>query len=85
MKVFTVILKIVAALAAIAGIVYVFATYGDKIAAWAKNLINTYFPCCKDELAEEEILTEDEEPAEVTEEFAVEETDVQANPADFEA
>ena len=30
------ILKILAVLAAIAGIVYVIATYGDKIVAWAK-------------------------------------------------
>ena len=33
MKVFSTIMKIVAALAAIAGIVYVVATYGDKIVA----------------------------------------------------
>ena len=34
MKVFTIIAKIVVALAAIAGIVYIAATYGDKIVAW---------------------------------------------------
>ncbi len=39
MKVFSAILKIVAALAAIAGAIYVIATYGDKIVAWAKNLL----------------------------------------------
>lgn len=33
------ILKILAVLAAIAGIVYVIATYGDKIVAWAKKLL----------------------------------------------
>ena len=31
-------LKILSALAAIAGIVYVVATYGDQIVAWAKKL-----------------------------------------------
>lgn len=46
MKAFRVILKIVAALAAIAGIVYIVATYGDKITAWAKNLLNRYCCCC---------------------------------------
>lgn len=39
MKVVGIILKIVAALAAIAGIVYVVATYGDKIVAWAKKML----------------------------------------------
>ena len=45
MKVFTIIVKILAALAAIAGIVYVIATYGDKIVAWAKKLLGGC-PCC---------------------------------------
>ena len=40
MKIFWTIMKIVAALAAVAGVVYVIATYGDKIVAWAKKLIN---------------------------------------------
>ena len=31
--------KIVAGLAAIAGVIFVIATYGDKIVAWAKRLI----------------------------------------------
>ncbi len=39
MKAVNVILKIVAALAAIAGIVYVVATYGDKIVAWVKKML----------------------------------------------
>jgi hypothetical protein len=39
MKVFANILKILAILAAIAGIVYVVATYGDKIVAWAKKTL----------------------------------------------
>lgn len=39
MKTFKVIAKILVALAAVAGVVYVVATYGDKIAAWAKKLL----------------------------------------------
>lgn len=46
MKVFTTILKILAALAAIAGIVYVIATYGDKIVAWAKKVLGCTCECC---------------------------------------
>lgn len=43
MKAFKTIAKIVVALAAIAGIVYVVATYGDRIVAWARKLLNS---CC---------------------------------------
>lgn len=46
MKVFSTIVKIVAALAAVAGIVYVVATYGDKIVAWAKKLLGKLECCC---------------------------------------
>ncbi len=49
MKTFNLIAKIVAALAAIAGIVYVVATYGDKIVAWAKNLLAKFGCKCGDE------------------------------------
>ncbi len=47
MKATKVILKILAAAAAVAGVVYVIATYGDKIVAWAKSLL----PCCKGDCA----------------------------------
>lgn len=47
MKTFSVIAKVVAALAAVAGVVYVVATYGDKIVAWAKKLLGK--GCCCDE------------------------------------
>ena len=39
MKTFSIIVKVVLALAAIAGVVYVVATYGDKIVAWAKKML----------------------------------------------
>ena len=47
MKVAKVIAKIVIALAAIAGIIYVAATYGDRIVAWCKKLLAS-LPCCKE-------------------------------------
>ena len=39
MKAMSIVLKILTALAAVAGVVYVIATYGDKIVAWAKRLL----------------------------------------------
>lgn len=45
MKIFTNILKILTALAAVAGAVYLIATYGDKIVAWAKKLLNCTCEC----------------------------------------
>ena len=41
-----IVLKILTALAAIAGTVYVIATYGDKIVAWAKDILASC-PCHK--------------------------------------
>ncbi len=49
MKVFSTIMKIVAALAAVAGIIYVIATYGNKIVAWAKKLLGKCPCCCEDD------------------------------------
>ena len=83
MKILSAIAKIVAALAFIAGVVYLIATYGDKIVAWAKKLL----PCKCCEEAEAENAEAAEEAAEETpaEEVAeeVEET-VVAEEADFE-
>lgn len=93
MKVFTTVLKIVAALAAIAGIVYVIATYGDKIVAWAKKLLGKAGCCCGEEVCEcEEVPCEkapcEEAPAEETEEAPAaaetEEGAVQAEETDFQ-
>ena len=71
MKTACIILKILAALAAVAGIVYVIATYGDKIVAWAKGLLG------KDSCEECEC-------DEAVEEVEVEEEAVEASEADFE-
>jgi hypothetical protein len=49
MKIVSTVLKIVAALAALAGIVYVIATYGDKIVAWAKKMLGKCPCCCEDD------------------------------------
>ena len=48
MKALNVIVKIVVALAAVAGAIYVAATYGDRIVAWAKKLLNSCSCCCCD-------------------------------------
>lgn len=93
MKVFANILKILAALAAIAGAIYVVATYGDKIVAWAKKLWAS-LPCPQCEEAEvvEEVVAEEvaeEVPAENTvveepaAEIVVEENEPVAEEKDF--
>lgn len=45
MKVFGIVIKIIAALAAIAGIAFVVVKYGDQIVAWFKNTFGGLF-CC---------------------------------------
>ena len=67
-------LKILAALAAAVGTVYVIATYGEKIVAWAKNLLASR-PCCKCECECETVeeVTEDAPVEEAAEEPAAEE------------
>ena len=44
MKTFALIMKILSALLAIAGVVYIIATYGDKIVAWFKKLLQKAKP-----------------------------------------
>ena len=99
MKIFANIMKIVAALAAVAGLVYVVATYGDKIVAWAKKTLKICAPCCCDEECcceeGEECCCEcacEEAPAEEAVEAPAEEAPVEeaaaeevATEADFEA
>lgn len=48
MKIAKLIAKIVVALAAIAGAVYVIATYGNQIVAWCKKVLAS-LPCCKED------------------------------------
>ena len=75
MKVFNIVIKILAALAVIAGIVYVVATYGDKIVAWAKGLWAKISSCkaapeaeIAEEVAEEEVDPLIKEADSITEE-----------------
>ena len=92
-------MKILTALAAVVGTVYVIATYGEKIVQWAKNLLASC-PCCNNEceVVEEDFVTEEpaaeeapvEEPAadepvaEVEVEIVVESNEPVAEEADFE-
>ncbi len=64
MKVFGTIVKIVVALAAVAGLVYVFATYGDKIVAWAKKMLGLCKGCCEGDVIIEEAPAEEPEVTE---------------------
>lgn len=94
MKTVNTIVKILTALAAIAGAVYIIATYGDQIVAWAKKLLASC-PCrgadveIEEEAAVEETAEEPiEEPAEEAaeepvEEVVVEEHEPVADEADF--
>ena len=58
MKTFGNILKILAILAAIAGIIYVVATYGERIVAWAKKALRR---CEKDMYFDSDCCYDDEE------------------------
>ena len=69
MKTFNKIVKALAVIAAIIGIVYVVATYGDKIVAWARQILDRFFDkrtCFFDieEQMETEAAPAEEAPAE---------------------
>lgn len=85
MKVFTNILKLLTALAAVAGAVYVIATYGEQIVAWAKKVLAS-LPCPNCEEAEpvSEEATAEDAPTEATpvEEAAAEEVPAEEIPAE---
>ena len=67
MKVWNAIWKTILALAAIAGIIYVLAKYGDKIVAWCKKILGLCKGCC-----EGEVIIEEAEVAPVEEAVATE-------------
>ena len=83
MKTFNIIAKVVVALAAVAGAVYVIATYGDQIVAWAKKVLASLpkCPCCEE--AEPEVV-EEIIPEEVAEEPAAEEAPAEEPAAEEE-
>ena len=73
MKAFNTIVKLLTALAAVAGAVYIVATYGEQIVAWCKKTLAALpkCPCC--EQAQPEVVEEvAEEVAEEAEEVAAE-------------
>ena len=67
MKVANTIIKILTALAAVAGVVYIVATYGEQIVAWCKSTLEKLPKCpkCTEEA--------DEDDAEIEVEITVEE------------
>lgn len=83
MKTTKFIANILVTLAAIAGAVYVVATYGEQIAAWCKKVLAS-LPCCNNdvevEVVEETPVEEaaaEEAAEEVVEEVVVEEAPVE--------
>ena len=67
MKAMNTIIKILTALATIAGIVYIVATYGEQIVAWCKKTLENLPKCPECEEAEDadiEVEITVEEPAE---------------------
>lgn len=81
MKALNTIVKVLTALAAVAGAVYIVATYGEQIVAWAKKMLAALPKCpnCEEapEAAEAEAV---EEPA--AEEVAAEEPAAEEAPAE---
>lgn len=83
MKTLNAVVKVLAAIAALAGAIYLIAVYGDRIVAWAKKMMG----CCPWDEGEEAPV-EEENPAEETpaeeppcEEAPVEEAPVEEAPA----
>ena len=70
MKTFGNVMKVLATIAAIIGIVYVVAAYGDKIVSWAKRLLNslldkrTRFFDIEEQMEADEIVVEEAPAAE---------------------
>ena len=75
MKTLNTIVKVLAALAAVAGAVYIVATYGEQIVAWAKKLWKAMPQCPDYEEAEfvEEFVEETAPEAPAAEEAVAEE------------
>lgn len=81
MKTLNAIIKVLAALAAVAGAIYVIAAYGDKIVAWAKRVIG----CCPWDEGMEEEAPAAETPAAPAEEPVKEEAPAEETPAEVPA
>ena len=81
MKAMNTVIKILTALATVAGIVYIVATYSEQIVAWAKKMLNAMpkCPACEEAEVVEEAEVEAEPAAEevAAEEPAAEEVAVE--------
>ena len=77
MKAANTIIKILTALAAVAGVIYIVATYGEQIVAWCKKTLANLPKCpsCEADEAVEEVVEEAAEEA--VEEPAAEELPVE--------
>lgn len=83
MKVWNTIWKILATLAAIAGVVFVIVKYGDKIVAWFKDMACKLGLCCCDDCCD---CCDDCDcgEVEIIDEAPAAEGEVQAEEKDFE-
>ena len=84
MKALKVFVKIIVALAAVAGAIYALATYGDKIVAWCKDLKDRLLDCkcccggdCCCEPDFEDAPAEEAEELPTEEAVVAEETDIE--------
>lgn len=77
------IVKILTALAAVAGAIYIVATYGEQIVAWAKKIWSKMpkCPCCEEVETVEEFAEEAEVEA-AAEEVVAEEVPAEEAPAE---
>ena len=73
MKTINAIVKVLTALAAVAGAVYIIATYGDKIVTWAKDIWEKISTVTVDVTATVDNAPADTAPAAGAEDFAKEE------------
>ena len=72
------VIKILTALATVAGVIYIIATYGEQIVAWAKKVLNAFpkCPCCEETETVEEFVEEAAE-AEAAEEVVAEAEEIE--------
>lgn len=72
MKAFNTFLKILTAIAAVAGAIYIVATYGEQIVAWAKRMLAAMPKCPCSSAVVYDATAADEAPAETPVESPVE-------------
>ena len=84
MKALNTIIKILTALAAVAGVVYIVATYGEQIVAWCKKTLENLPKCPKCVADEDDSDIEVEITVETPAEEAAEEVAAEEAPASEE-